>query len=257
MGASRLPKAERQARILAALETRPAIRVSSLAEQYGVSDETIRRDLDHLSEQGLLNRTYGGASVEPMGIEPSLNERYRLLVEQRAGIAREAASLVAPGEVLMVDAGSTTAHFAKQLAGVFSELTVITNSLAAATALAASPSIRVILCPGDYDAREGGVFGHETVAFLRRFLANSCFVGASGLDTRGPTEANSGSAWVKRTMLAQSKRHVLLIDKSKYNQPMLEVVCSLAELDEMVVDAAPAKALAGELHKAGVRLHVS
>ena len=62
---SRLPKGERQARILAALKTRPAIRVSTLATQYGVSDETIRRDLDHLSEQGLLNRTYGGASIAP------------------------------------------------------------------------------------------------------------------------------------------------------------------------------------------------
>lgn len=222
-----------------------------------MSDETIRRDLDHLSDEGLLNRTYGGASIAPMGIEPSLNERYRLLVEQRARIARQAAGLVANGEVLMIDAGSTTAHFAKQLASVFSELTVITNSLAAATALATSPNIRVILCPGDYDAREGGVFGHETVAFLRRFLANSCFIGASGLDARGPTEANSGSAWVKRTMLEQSKRHVLLVDKSKYEQPMLEVVCSLAELDEIVVDEAPAKTLTGELRQARIRLHVA
>lgn len=242
---------------MATLKTRPAIRISTLAAEYAVSDETIRRDLDHLSDEGLLNRTYGGASIAPMGIEPSLNERYRLLVEQRARIARHAAGLVANGEVLMIDAGSTTAHFAKQLASIFSELTVITNSLAAATALATSPNIRVILCPGDYDAREGGVFGHETVAFLRRFLANSCFIGASGLDARGPTEANSGSAWVKRTMLEQSKRHVLLVDKSKYEQPMLEVVCSLAELDEIVVDEAPAKTLSGELRQARIRLHVA
>jgi len=62
---------------------------------------------------------------------------------------------------------------------------------------------------------------------------------------------------MRASRLPKAKRHVLLIDKSKYNQLMLEVVCSLAELDEMVVDAAPAKALAGELHKAGVRLHVS
>lgn len=253
----RLSKRERQARILAALKTAPALRVASLAEQFAVSDETIRRDLDELSADGLLNRTYGGASIAPMALEPTLNERYHLRVEARTRVARRAVELVGPGEVLMIDAGSTTAHFARALAAAVSDLTVITNSLAAATALAASPGIRVILCPGDYDAHEGGVFGAETTAFLQRFLANACFLGASGLTGRGPTEANSGSAWVKRTMLAQSRRHVLLVDASKYEQPMLELVCPLDELDDLVVDAPAPRALARRLRAARVDVHVA
>ena len=253
----RLRKQERQARILAELKTAPAIRVSYLALKFAVSDETIRRDLDELSESGRLHRTYGGASVAPMGVEPSLNERYHIRVEERTTIAQCAGKLVIPGEVLMIDAGSTTTHFSKQLAAAFSELTVITNSVAAATTLASSPSIRVILCPGDYDAREGGVFGPETNAFLQRFMANKCFIGASGLTLNGPTEANSGSAWVKRTMVTQSQRSVLLVDKSKYEQPMLEVVCPLSDLDDIVVDNEPSRALAKRLQNTGVRINLA
>jgi DeoR/GlpR family transcriptional regulator of sugar metabolism len=255
--ATRLRKPERQARILAELATTPTIRISTLAGKFAVSDETVRRDLDELGADGLLNRTYGGASISPLGVEPSLNERYHILVHERTRIARCAVELVSPGEVLMIDAGSTTAHFARCIAAELSELTVVTNSLAAATALAASPGIRVIMAPGDYQAREGGVFGPETNGFLSRFVADQCIIGASGLTTAGPTEANSGSAWVKRAMLAQSRRHVLLIDRSKYDQPRLEVVCPLSALDDIVADQAPSRALAKHLAKASVRLHLA
>lgn len=255
--ATRLRKPERQARILAELATAPAIRISALAHKFAVSDETIRRDLDELGADGLLNRTYGGASIAPRGVEPSLNERYHILVDERTRIARRAAQLVNPSEVLMIDAGSTTAHFAGCIAAEFSELTVVTNSLAVATALASSPGIRVIMAPGDYEAREGGVFGTETNGFLSRFVADKCFIGASGLTSAGPTDANSGSAWVKRAMLAQSRRHVLLIDRSKYDQPRLEVICPLSDLDDIVADEAPARALAKHLDKASVRLHLA
>lgn len=255
--ATRTRKHERQARILAELKTAPAIRISHLSRKFAVSDETIRRDLDQLGAEGLLQRTYGGASIAPMGAEPSLNERYHVLVEERTRIAELALSLVSPGQVLMLDAGSTTAHFARCLAAAFSKLTVVTNSLVVVTALAASPGIRVIMVPGDYDAHEGGVFGPETNAFLGRFAANQCFIGSSGLTAAGPTEANSGSAWVKRCMLAQSQRHVLLVDQSKYNQPGLQVVCPLSDLDDIVTDEAPPRALADRLGKAAVRLHLA
>ena len=257
MAADRAPKQSRQARILTELKATPALRVSELAQEFGVSTETVRRDLDELSRDGLISRTYGGAAIAPVSQEPALNERHRILVEERSRIARAAAALIEPHEVLMIDAGSTTAHFARRLAAEFRDLTVITNSLSVATALAATPSIRVLLCPGDYDGHEGGVFGPETIEFLGRFSAGRCVIGCSGLSTAGPSEASSGSAWVKRRMIERSGSATLLADRGKFGQTALETICGLDGLGDIVTDTRPGGALSKALRVAGVRLHVA
>lgn len=251
----RLGKSARRERILAELRANPAVRVAELARAFGVTTETVRRDLDALSDGGLVSRTYGGAALPPMGVEPAVNERFNTLVEERQRIARAAVALVGPQDVLMIDSGSTTWHLARRLAAECQRLTVITNGMAVATALAANPSLRIVVCPGDYAAGEGGVFGPETLAFLRRFHADAAFVGASGLTTGGPTEVHPGAAWVKRVMLERAGRRVLLIDRSKFDKRRQEVVCSLAELDDVVVDAAPPAELGAALAAAGVALH--
>ena len=126
-------KQERQEQIVAELHISPAIRASEIAERLGVHAETVRRDLKDLDRSGLINRTYGGAAVAPLAFEPSLAERDRILVNERRRIGRFAAALVEPGDVLLIDAGSTTIHFARQLAARAIDLTVITNSYGVAT----------------------------------------------------------------------------------------------------------------------------
>ena len=110
-GKKKLRKSERQARILGELRASPAIRISALAGEFGVSTETIRRDLDELNQQGMLSRTYGGAAPRPFGAEPTLSERYKEYVEERERVGALAARAIKPGQVLMIDAGSTTAAF--------------------------------------------------------------------------------------------------------------------------------------------------
>src|SRR5262245_60723650 len=127
---------ERRERILRDLKLNAAIRVSQLARALGVTTETIRRDLDELSADGTINRTYGGAALPPSQREPAVHERESLHVSERSRVAATAARLVKPGDVLMVDAGSTTLHFARQLASSAGALTVITNSLPVAQTLA-------------------------------------------------------------------------------------------------------------------------
>jgi hypothetical protein len=167
----RLKRSERFERIVAELRASPAVRISALADEFGVSTETVRRDLDELSRRGLVARTYGGAAVRPMAREPAVNERYRQRVEERSRIGARAAAFVEPGDVLMIDSGSTTSHFARRLAAAAEALTVLTNSINVAAALGQNPKLRVILCPGDYNPREAGVYGPETAAFLRRHHA--------------------------------------------------------------------------------------
>jgi DeoR/GlpR family transcriptional regulator of sugar metabolism len=256
-GSKRLGKLQRRERIIAELRANPAVRVAALARAFGVSTETVRRDLDALSDGGLVSRTYGGAALPAIGVEPSLVERQRELIRERERIARRAFELLGPREVIMVDCGSTTWHFARRLAIEALPLTVVTNSLGIASTLAANPTIRVVVCPGDYAAGEGGTFGPETLAFLRRFRADKAVIGAGGLTADGPTEVHSGAAWVKRVMLEQARRGILLVDHSKFDQARYEIVCALAELDDLVSDDPPPRALAEALAEANVALHLA
>jgi DeoR/GlpR family transcriptional regulator of sugar metabolism len=250
-------KLERRERIVAELRANPAVRVAALARAFGVSTETVRRDLDALSESGLVSRTYGGAAMPAIGVEPSLAERQRELVQEREQIARRAFELLAPREVVMVDCGSTTWHFARRLAIEPLPLTVVTNSLGIATTLAANPAMRVVVCPGDFASGEGGTFGPDTLAFLRRFRADKAVFGAGGLTVDGPTEVHSGAAWVKRVMLERARRGILLVDHSKFDQARYEIICALAELDDLVSDGPPPRALAEAIAQANVALHLA
>src|SRR5262245_42629033 len=132
---SRLPAEERHARILRDLKINPALRVSHLAKAFGVTTETIRRDLDALSADGRLARTYGGAAAAPGEREPAIHDRQHRQVDERSRIGAAAAALIKPGDVLMIDSGSTTLHFARHLASSASKLTIITNSPAVAAML--------------------------------------------------------------------------------------------------------------------------
>jgi DeoR/GlpR family transcriptional regulator of sugar metabolism len=251
-----MKKPVRQAQILAELAATPTVRISHLADAFGVSAETVRRDIDELTRRGLVERTYGGAAVRPIGRQPGIEARGQLAVDERARIGRAAAALVGPGDVLMVDSGSTTAQFARALAGLAHGVTVITNSLDVAGELSGGAA-RVVLCPGDLSGRERGVYGPETIAFLSRFHADIAFIGASGLTAEGPTEVESRASWVKRTMLDRARRRVLLVDGAKFEAPHLEVVCPLARLTDVVTDRAPAGLLARALAAAGTQLTVA
>jgi DeoR/GlpR family transcriptional regulator of sugar metabolism len=251
-----MKKPARQAQILAELVATPTVRISHLADAFGVSTETVRRDIDELTKKGLVDRTYGGAAVRPIGRQPDVEARERIAVAERARIGRAAAALVAAGDVLMVDSGSTTAQFARALAAIGSAVTVITNSLGVAGELAGSAA-RVILCPGDLSGSERGVYGAETTAFLNRFHADIAVIGASGVTAEGPTEVESRASWVKRTMLDRARRRVLLVDAAKFGQAHLEVVCPLHRITDLISDRAPTGALERALAAAGTRLSLA
>jgi DeoR/GlpR family transcriptional regulator of sugar metabolism len=253
----RLTKRERQDRILGELRASPAVRVSEVAERLGVHAETVRRDLDELHRRGRVSRTYGGAAAAPLAFEPSLAERHATLVAERTRIGELAASLVEPGDVVMVDVGSTTSHFARRLSARGLEATVITNSYGVLAALANAPSIRLILCPGEYSARQGGVAGPDTVRYLERFRASKAVIGAGGLTAEGPSEYEPDFAWVKREMLERAQARLLILDRSKFGRAVLDRICPLSALTHLIVDAPPEGELMRAVEEAGVRLLVA
>ena len=250
-------KEARHAAILQALNTDPTVRISALAARFGVSGETVRRDIEQLSAQGAVRRTYGGASVTHAGVQPGLSARETMAGAERRRIGQAAALLVAPGTVLMVDAGSTTARFAQALAARGTAATIITNSIPVLAAAGESQALRLLVAPGEFYAVERALYGPETDAFLRRFSADVAVIGASGLTPEGPSDAESRAAWVKRAMLGRAPRRMLLLDSGKFGHGYLERVTELPGLTDLVTDAAPPPALAAALARAGVEVHVA
>lgn len=249
-------KAMRQRLIIAELGMSPAVRTSVLAQRLGVSAETVRRDIEELTRLGLVSRTYGGAAGRQLGLQPEFQDRSTLAVEERDAIARAAIELVKPGDVLMIDSGSTTARFAHALALAARRLTVITNCFAVANALVQQSEVRVLFCPGEFSSRERGVYGSETCSFLQRFYADVAFIGASGLTVEGPTDVETQACWVKRAMIERAERGVLLLDATKFNRRHFEIVCPLDALSDLVTDRQPEGALASSLSASRVAVHV-
>ena len=112
-------RANPQDDIMTELALSPSVRTSELAMQLGVSAETVRRDIEELTRRGLVSRTYGGATGLQLGLQPGFQDRDATAVQERDAIARMAVQMVKPGDVLMIDSGSTTAHFARALASRF------------------------------------------------------------------------------------------------------------------------------------------
>ncbi|MES0046692.1 MULTISPECIES: DeoR/GlpR family DNA-binding transcription regulator [unclassified Mesorhizobium] len=256
MDQGRLTKKERHALILSEVRRSASIRISKLARRIGVAGETIRRDLIELGDAGLINRTYGGATISLVTSEPVISERGLTLIEERARIGRGAAGLVQKGQIVMIDGGSTTYEVARNLSQLKRDLTIITNSTGVASVAGANPTFRVLLCPGTYDSREGSVLGEDTVEFLRRYNADVAIIGASGISADGPSDMISGAAAVKRAMISRSLSTVLVVTHDKFGRSSLERICGLDDIADIVTDSEPKADLRTAAEQAGTELHV-
>ncbi|MEM6483315.1 MAG: DeoR/GlpR family DNA-binding transcription regulator [Pseudomonadota bacterium] len=249
-------KTTRQKQILMELGQSPSLRVNELARHLSVSAETIRRDLDELKRDGLIDRTYGGAIRRPSA-EPALNERLDQLVKERAAIARAAVPYLADARHVMLGSGATTVHVARRMAVEMRDMTVITHSFGVASALALNPTIAVVMVPGRYHASEGALHGAETIQFLHTLNADWAVLGASGLSDAGPSDALLDAGHVYATMLERASRSLVVADASKFNLAFPSAWASWSHVDLLVSDQAPGGALSDGLTEAGVEVRLA
>ncbi|MGC4025497.1 MAG: DeoR/GlpR family DNA-binding transcription regulator [Mesorhizobium sp.] len=253
---ARVSKAERQERIVSELQASPAIRASELAASLGVSHETIRRDLMELNEQGLINRTYGGAA-RPFAFEAPIHERLRFKINERQRIAVEVCKLFRENEVVLIGGGATTNHIARCMAARCRNITVITHDFGVAEALCHNPTIHTLFLAGRIHPGERYVYGQKTLAGIESFQANWAVVGASGIDHHGIYDADDEAAAIYRAMSMRGARAVLVADATKFNQPSLMPFADWGDIDAFVTDEMPDDALEQVIRKAGVKLIVA
>ena len=236
-------KADRQQRLINAIAVNPGILIRDLAQQLGVSRETIRRDFDELGDAGILQRRYGGAHAVIVGNALNFDVRQQQHVEERQRIARCAADLIGNELIIMLAPGTTALILAETLASIFegNALTVITSGLREAQAFARNQNIRVIMAPGDVDPFEGFVWGNDTASFISGFSADLAIFFADALNSDGIFESDSRTAAIVRTMLSSSRRNMLLMDHFRFDRTALQRICLPGEIDTMVADTMPGK----------------
>ncbi|MDM4764205.1 DeoR/GlpR family DNA-binding transcription regulator [Galbitalea sp. SE-J8] len=212
-----------------------------LATAFGVSEMTIRRDIEALQEQGVLRRVSGGAiSLTGTAFEPSYGLRAGQAVDSKAHIAERIVELLKPGETVVLDSGSTVASVARAIRGRGLGLTVLTPSITVATTLADEPDTRVILAGGVVRPGELSLIGTDTEQTFARYNCDVFVVGVAGVDAeRGLTEYHPQEASVKRAALAASSRLIVGVDAAKLGRVHLVTVAPLDVVSALVTDGHP------------------
>ncbi|NTJ11602.1 DeoR/GlpR family DNA-binding transcription regulator [Rhizobium lusitanum] len=225
---------KRRQTILSILIEDGHVRVSDLAERFRVSDDTIRRDLTTLSDEGYLQKTHGGAVNLDI---PSMRRDMRRGIAQEAKeqIGEQAIAHIAVGSTIFLDAGQTVLEVAKRLpAGSF---TVITPSLDVAIVLSVRTDIRLIILGGEWDNAQRLFRGPTTIDAIKNFRANIMVTGACAVDrTFGVTASEEWDAAAKRAMLAVSEQKMLVADHTKMGRREPFFVSPLEDYDFFITD---------------------
>jgi DeoR/GlpR family transcriptional regulator of sugar metabolism len=244
---------ERHKRILELLARDRRVAASALASEFGVSEDTIRRDLRELAEAGLLRRVYGGA-VPRTPAAPTYAGRRSESVEAKSAIAATVAGLLRPGQLVFLDAGTTATAVATHLPQDLA-LTVVTHSLSVASVLAEHPSVEVIVPGGRLLKDSLSLAGAETVAGYRKFRADLCVLGiASAHPELGLGVFNHEDAEVKRAMVAASREVIAIAAAEKLCTTAPYVVGPLSLIDQLVTDGTPPEGFEQAIAAAGVKL---
>ncbi len=231
---------QRQTSILERVRRAGGVTVADLVAEFGVSDMTIRRDLEALAERGLLAKVHGGATALPPGStdEPGFTAKSARAREEKEAIASRAAELVSPGLAVALSAGTTTAALAHHLA-VVPGLTVVTNSIPAADVFfrTGSPDQTVVLT-GGVRTPSDALVGPVAVATISSLHLDLVFLGVHGMSERaGYSTPNLMEAETDRALVAAGEQLVVLADHTKWGTVGISSIAALDAAHVLVTDS--------------------
>jgi DeoR family glycerol-3-phosphate regulon repressor len=248
----------RQTDLLDEVRRLGSVSVETLAERFGVTLQTVRRDVKLLSEAGLLARFHGGVRVPSSTTENiAYRQRQQLNEGPKQRIARAVAKAVPDGCSLIINIGTTTEAIARALMQ-HRGLRVITNNLNVAAILSDNPDCEVIVAGGMVRRRDRGIVGEVTVEFIRQFKVDIGLIGISGIEADGTLrDFDYREVKVARSIIEQSREVWLATDHSKFNRPAMVEVARLDQIDTLFTDAEPPPPFQTLLAEAGVQCVVA
>lgn len=247
VGGAGLP--DRRLRIVQTLALNGFMSVGALAAATGVSEITIRRDLAHLEQEGVLERTHGGAIARKLGdtdyFEPAFEARRIQNAGAKQRIAQAAARLVRRGETVALDVGTTALAFAEAIAGR-DDIKVVTNNLRAARLLA-DTAIEVYVPGGRVRSREHAITGPMAAAALEAYWFDTAIIGVAGVSGEALYDYSPDDSEIKRVIMHRSRRVLVLADAAKLGRKAMVEIAPLADAMMLVTDQPPEAALAEAL----------
>lgn len=248
---------KRYSQILKLLENQEFMSVSQLSQTLEVSPMTIRRDLDEMESKKLIRRLHGGAAAIKTQInEPFYKDRAAIQVEEKKLIAGIANDFVQDNSIIAVDSGSTCFELVKLLHD--RPITVVTNSFPVMEGLLYSNTVKIIVPCGNLRPHEGAISGSDTIEYLSKLHVDQFFMGVGGIDSNaGITDYNLDDAAVKRMIISNASKVVVLADSSKYNRVTFANICPVSDIDVLISDSKPTGKLYENLQRSGVRIVTS
>jgi DeoR/GlpR family transcriptional regulator of sugar metabolism len=246
---------ERRQEILKLVNTHGRVAVADLSVQFGVSEVTIRADLQSLAESGLIVRTYGGAISATYGLqELSLLQRRQQHIPEKQRIGVAGAALVADGEAVFLDSSSTALVVAQQLKSR-RDLTLVTNSLVIAQEMLGLANITVVMPGGTLHHDTVSLIGPDGLAFLEQYHIRKGFFGAYGLSVdAGLTDGSAPESEIKRALVKLCHKVIVVADATKWGRTGVTSYASLEDVDTIITDDQSPFDLVEQVRAAGVKV---
>jgi DeoR family transcriptional regulator, fructose operon transcriptional repressor len=247
---------ERQQRLESYLQRVEFASLDELSEDLDVSPSTIRRDLMVLEAKGTLRRTHGGARlVNPKTDEFLFSERDTHQLSEKEVIARAVAELIRPNQSVILDAGTTIYHVAKELEGKTPH--IITNSLPVANLYAANSRVEVVLSGGVIYPRLGVLVGPLAVEAFSKIHADVAIMSSGGITLEGVTNSHGLLIDIQRAMIAAVERVIFCLDHTKFGSKSMSFLCDLESIDVIVTNQGAPDELVQSLRAKGVEVIVA
>lgn len=248
-------KEERLEFILQQLKTNQAVKLGSLSQLLKVSEDTIRRDIETLDREGRCLKVRGGAvPPSPNSNMHAFKDRLHASEEQKHIIAEKALSLISPGQVILLDGGTTTYQLATILPAHLA-ITVVTNSIPVVNVLMNHPSVEIILAGGRIFKTSEVTQGEEALHLLNQVMVDICFTGICSLHSEwGVTTPYLEESIIKRKMVARARKVVAITTSDKLNTAEPFSVCPITDIHSIVTESNPDNPIFAEYRLLGIEI---
>lgn len=249
---------ERRQQISTLVRERGSVQVAPLAERFGVSMQTIRKDLRFLAFRGVMERSYGGAiraDAVNVAAEPAVETKRSSHASEKARIGKLAAAMVRPGESIVLDSGTTTLQIARFLPDD-EDITVLTNDIDILSVLAAKERLNIVMLGGTLRRKNRAFYGAQTVAALEDLRVDKLFLGVDGFDIEcGITTHYEPEAMLNRKMVEAAREVIAVTDLSKFGKVCLHRILDIEDIHHLVTDGAVPETIRAAADQLGFRLH--